>query len=124
MDGHGATSWMRRSIDEIVLYALRCETVKVWRAVSIQRFLRTPVQPGKIRIFAALVLGFVVLFSFTLKATLFLLALLHLPRFLAISLCKRCFAWSCDGALLGLRNMCERERMGMLLGSAASPLSH
>jgi hypothetical protein len=82
------------------------------------------VQPGKIRVFAALVLGFVVLFSFTLKATLFLLALLHLQRFLAISFCERCFAWSCDGALLGLRHMCARERIGMLLGSAASPLSH
>lgn len=114
---------MRRQINEILLYAPGCKAVKGWRTVSIQWFLRAPLQPGKVRIFAVLAFWFIVLFSFTLKAARFFLALFALPRFLAISFCERCFAWSCDDALLGLRRVCARKRMCMLLGSAASPLS-
>ena len=88
--------------------------------MSIERFLWAPVQPGKVRIFAARVLGFVVFPSFTLKAARFLVALFHLPRFFPISFCERCFAWSCDDVLLG-RRTCACGRV--LLGGAAFPLS-
>jgi hypothetical protein len=78
------------------------------------------VQSGKIRVFAALVLRLVGLSGFTLKAALFLLALFHLPRLFTISFCERCFAWSCDDTLLGLRTFaCGR----VLLGGAAFPFS-
>jgi hypothetical protein len=111
----------RRLINEVLLYAPGCKAVKGGRTASIQWILRAPLQPGKVRVFAALALGFVVLFSFTLKAARFLLALFHLPRLLAISFCERCFAWSCDDVLLGLRHLCARKRMRMLLGSSAAP---
>lgn len=120
VDDHGTTSGMRRSADEILLYAPGCEAVKDGREGSIQRFLRTPVQSGKIRVFAALVLGLVGLSGFTLKAALFLFALFHLPRFFTIPFCERCFAWSCDDALLG-RRTCACGRV--LLGGAAFPFS-
>ena len=42
VDDHGATSGMRRSADEILLYAPGGEAVKDGRAASVQRFLRTP----------------------------------------------------------------------------------
>jgi hypothetical protein len=89
--------------------------------VSIERFLWAPVQPGKVRIFSVRAfLGFVAFSSFTLKAAFFLLALFHLPRFFTISFCERCFAWSCDDALLGRRTYaCGR----VLLGGAALPFS-
>ena len=111
---------MRRSADEILLYASGCEAFKDGREVSIQRFLRTPVQSGKVRVFAALVLGLVGLSGFTLKAARFLVALFHLPRFFPISFCERCFAWSCDDVLLG-RCTCACGRV--LLGGAAFPFS-
>jgi hypothetical protein len=125
VDEHGATSGMRRSADEIVLYAPSCEAVKDGRTDSVQRFLRTPAQSSKIRVFATLVLGLVGLSGFTLKAAFFLLTLFHLPRLLTISFCERCFAWSCDDVLLGLRRR-RRARacvMRMLLGGAALPFS-
>lgn len=111
---------MRRSADEILLYAPGCEAFKDGREASIQRFLRTPVQSGKVRVFAALVLGLVGLSGFTLKAARFLVALFHLPRFFPISFCERCFAWSCDDVLLG-RCTCACGRV--LLGGAAFPFS-
>jgi hypothetical protein len=43
VDDHGATSGMRRSADEILLYVPGCEAVKDGREASIQRFLRAPV---------------------------------------------------------------------------------
>lgn len=88
--------------------------------MSIEWFLWAPVQPGKVRIFAVRALGFVAFSSFTLKAALFLLALFHLPRFFTISFCERCFAWSCDDALLG-RRTCACGRV--LLGGPAFPFS-
>jgi hypothetical protein len=78
------------------------------------------VQPGKIRVFAGLALGFVTFPGFTLKAAFFLLALFHLSRFFTVSFCERCFAWSCDDALLG-RCTCACGRV--LLGGAAFPFS-
>jgi hypothetical protein len=124
VDEHGATSGMRRSADEIVLYAPSCEAVKDGRTESVQRFLRTPAQSSKIRVFATLVLGLVGLSGFTLKAAFFLLTLFHLPRFLTISFCERCFAWSCDDVLLGLRRRRARVRaIRMLLGGAVLPFS-
>ena len=89
-------------------------------AASIEWFLRAPVQPGKVRVFAVRTLGFVAFPSFTLKAAFFLLALFHLPRFFTISFCERCFAWSCDDALLG-RHTCACGRV--LLGGALVPFS-
>lgn len=103
----------------ILLYAPGCEVVK-GGAASIEWFLGAPVQPGQVRIFAVRALGFVAFSSFTLKAALFLLALLHLPRFFTISFCERCFAWSCDDALLG-RRTCACGRV--LLGGPAFPFS-
>jgi hypothetical protein len=73
--------------------------------VSIERRLGTPVQPGKVRVFAVLARASIGLSSFALNAALFLLSLFDSARFLAISFCKCCLTWSCDDALLGMRHM-------------------
>lgn len=108
VEGHGITSGDAAAYERDLNLLPRRKAVKGRRTASIKRRLGTPVQTGKVRVFTVLVRESIDLSSFALKATFFLLALFHLARFLAISFCERCFAWSCDDALLGLRHMNAR----------------
>lgn len=81
------------------------EAVKSRSMVSIGRWLGTPLQTGKIWIFAVLAGASLKLFGFALKAALFLLALFHVACFFALPFCECCLACSSHDVLLGLRQM-------------------